>query len=360
MRLSDRNFALALAFGVALALAGCNPAALMPGDLGSDGGGTIGSGPTGQLKIRITDAPAPVDYIDEAWVTITRIDVLRCPDVSDGGDPNAAEPNDPNSVDDPNDPNQPGDPNGLDDDDEGDHDQGDDVDDDDDDDGEHHAERPWITVFDDPNGVPFDLMTLRNGRLADLIDAELPAGSYKQIRVFVDGGRVVLSDGREFPLHVPSGDSSGIKLRLKFEIVEGADTEMLLDFDLSRVFRPVPGGAFEHAREVRGFMFRPSLGLRVADLGESGSLGGEAQDDQGAVHGGVEVVAYRGHTRVATTYTEADGSFAFVGLDPGNYRIAFAGGDGFEPREVRTQVKRGKHTNNANSRSGQHMDAEGG
>ncbi len=323
MRLSDRNLTLVLTLATAVTLAGCNPAMFGPAGDDSD---SADPKPGGQLKVRVTDAPFPIEFVDEAWVTITRIDVLRCPDNAD------------------DDPHEPGDPNDPNDGDGG------------DDDGD--GDRPWITVFDDPNGLPFNLMTLRNGRLADLVDAELPAGSYKQIRVYVDGGRVVLTDGRWFPLRVPSGDRSGIKLRLKFEIVEGEDTEVLLDFDLVRTFKPIPGGAFQHAGEIRGFMFRPSLGLRAADLGESGSLGGEAADDQGDPESGVEVVAYRGKKLVATTYTEADGSYTFVGLSPGNYRLEFQGDDDFEPRELRTRVQRGKHTNNANSRSGKRMSGD--
>jgi hypothetical protein len=252
----------------------------------------------------------------------------------------SAEPSDDAEIEELSDPNQSGDPNSPTDPNDGD---GDD------------AERPWITVFDDPNGVPFDLMTLRNGRLADLVDANLPPGSYKQIRIFVKDGRVVLTDDREFPLSVPSGDRSGIKLRISFEILEGQDTEVLLDFDLSRVFNPIPGGAFKHSQEIRGFKFRPSIGLRAADLGDCGSLGGEATDDEGGATPGVEVTAYRGAEMVATTYTEADGSFAFVGLRPGQYRLEFGEKEGFEPREVTASVERGKRTADADSQSGKRI-----
>ena len=52
-------------------LAGCDGAG------SSDLTGLLGEGGAGRLTVQITDDPFPHEFVAEAWVTITRIDVLR-------------------------------------------------------------------------------------------------------------------------------------------------------------------------------------------------------------------------------------------------------------------------------------------
>lgn len=295
-------------------LAGCDGAGVsdLTGLFGNGGGGA------GRLTVQITDDPFPHEFVAEAWVTITRIDVLRSSDEEEH------EP-------------QLADEEAVDEEEEKEDEESDDEEDDEDEDGDSHGQSRFLTVFQSEEGVEYNLVELRNGRMADLVDAEIPAGSYKQMRIFVSGGRIVLTDAREFPLRVPGGDRSGIKLRFKFEIVDGQVSELLLDFDLSRAFKPVPGGAFRHAGEIREFIFRPSLAMRMANLGKSGCLSGELTDDAGQPRGHATVTAFRGDEEVAGSVTEEDGSYRFVGLPPGEYRLVFEGAD-FDPHELIGQM----------------------
>jgi hypothetical protein len=180
-----------------------------------------------------------------------------------------------------------------------------------------------------------DLLDLTNGVTATLVDTEVPVGRLTQIRLHVVEAAVHLTDGRVFDLDIPSGDQSGIKIfpDPDIEVLSALTTELLLDFDVSRSFHPIPASA-ERAEEISEFFFRPSV--RCANLSETGTLSGRVFDDAGtpgvatddtAIEGAA-VVAYRDGIEAATTATAADGRYALPGLLPGEYTLA-ASASGF-------------------------------
>lgn len=124
-----------------------------------------------------------------------------------------------------------------------------------------------IDVFHDPdNPKVFDLMTLRDGVVAEVATAAVPAGAYKQLRLVVDDAKVTLAEGYEFAdggtemtLKVPSGSTSGIKVQLArdVEASEGAVAELVVDFDIDQNFKlqgnpDTPAG-------IKGILFTPVL-----------------------------------------------------------------------------------------------------
>ena len=264
-----------------LLMAGCEPGA-------ASGGGT------GTVKISITDAPFPVDFIEEAIVTLVRIEIRRADD--DAGEPAPTET--PSG--------EEGD--GVDDDGEG----ADDADDDD-------AGSPFVTVFEGPADI--NLLDLRCGVTAAIGSVEAPAGTYNLIRLIVEQGTIKLTDGRSFDLRVPSGEQTGIKLFTTFTVEDGEVTDLLLDFDLSRAFVPIPGGQVNEASDIDRFQFKPSHGIRAVDLGEAGAIAGSVTDGDEAPLAGATVSALQDDTVIATTTTCADGAYALLGLPPGDYVV---------------------------------------
>lgn len=90
----------------------------------------------------------------------------------------------------------------------------------------------WYRMEIEPE--EYDLLELVNG-VSDLIaDAELPEGTYNQIRLLLGEGNHVVIDGEKFDLIIPSGLSSGIKIHHVFEIVKGQEYRATLDFDAAR------------------------------------------------------------------------------------------------------------------------------
>lgn len=100
--------------------------------------------------------------------------------------------------------------------------------------------KAWEVV----NTVPttYDLLTLRGGAFATLAEALVPAGAYTQIRLKIGAGSNVVVDGTTYPLVVPSGARSGLKLIHHFTVAAGGSTDLTLDFDAEKsVFEAVDG-----------------------------------------------------------------------------------------------------------------------
>jgi len=95
----------------------------------------------------------------------------------------------------------------------------------------HGEAAGWETVFESPQGEEIDLLELVE-EPAHLSTTELPADLYTQVRLVLgDDNRIVIADEREFPLRVPSGQQTGIKIVGEFEVRPGQSTSLLLDFD---------------------------------------------------------------------------------------------------------------------------------
>ncbi|MBP7936466.1 MAG: DUF4382 domain-containing protein [Phycisphaerae bacterium] len=261
---------------------------------GSSPGGCNGvvpigaDGASGTLKVLITDKPFPFEYVEQAIVTVTRVEVRPAGNAGEDEDASGEE---------------------------------------------DEAGGGFVTVFESASGRSFDLLSLQNGRVDVLAEARLAPGQYSQIRVTVVEGEIRLRDGRVFALDVPSGEQTGIKLRCVFAIEAGEEVALLLDVDLSRAFSPVPGGAVKHPAEIVGFRFTPSLACRVVCLDQAASISGCVEDPNGFPIPAVAVTVFDQDVEVSSSVTDEDGTFTLVGLPAGTYRLEFTA-DGYEDTEV--------------------------
>jgi len=129
-----------------------------------------------------------------------------------------------------------------------------------------------ITInFDSPKRI--DLLRYRDGVSFNLLDnqAVLP-GNYQWLRLRItaeqnlqSGSYIKLRDGRQFPLYIPSGSESGLKLSKPFVVAQRATTRLMIDFDLRKSVVAPPG-------QSPNWILRPSL--RLVDLLEVGALKG--------------------------------------------------------------------------------------
>lgn len=125
-----------------------------------------------------------------------------------------------------------------------------------------------------------DLLTLTNGETATLLDGiELPAGQYNWIRLMVNTAPEDLSGGPfseenfcyivigedAFPLVIPSGDQSGLKLNRPFVVPAGGSANFVLDFDLRKSVHTAESGD--------KYILRPTI--RIEDLSKVGTIAGE-------------------------------------------------------------------------------------
>jgi hypothetical protein len=107
----------------------------------------------------------------------------------------------------------------------------------------------WIVL--DSTTRTFDLLTLRNGVSQVLGEAPLDAGQYTQIRLKLAESCTVVVDGHTYPLDVPSGAQTGLKLNHPFEIEPNALYELTLDFDATRSIHVTGNGEYKLSPVIR-------------------------------------------------------------------------------------------------------------
>lgn len=169
-----------------------------------------------------------------------------------------------------------------------------------------------------------NLLELINGASEQIAGLDVPAGTYDLVRVYVRGVNVVLNDGTEFNLNVPSGAQSGIKVFLNppLNIVGGVSEDLILDFDVSKSFKPK--GNMNTPDGITGFNFTPVI--KGSNRSTSGTISGTVttvlEDETIQPLENVQVEILRAdNTVVTTTQTDQDGGYSAPGLLPGIYTV---------------------------------------
>lgn len=176
----------------------------------------------------------------------------------------------------------------------------------------------------------YDLLALQGGVTAALGSAEIPVGTYNQLRMIVDSARVTLKAPVTFTsgsstsvLKVPSGSTSGLKVNLNNVSVVPGETVLLVDFDVSRsfVFQGPPGGP-------KSASFKPVIHATVMDV--AGSIAGTVLP----VEARAGVYAIQGLDTIATAAADTlTGAYVIRFLAPGSYAV-LARADGFQDATV--------------------------
>lgn len=164
----------------------------------------------------------------------------------------------------------------------------------------------------------YDLLALQGGVTAALGSAEIPVGSYSQLRLLVDSARVTLkapitftSGSSTASLKVPSGSTSGLKVNLDNVSVIPGETVLLVDFDVSRsfVFQGPPGGP-------KSASFKPVIHATVMDV--AGSIAGTVLPPSSKAG----LYAIQGLDTIATASADSlTGAYTIRFLAPGMYKV---------------------------------------
>jgi len=215
----------------------------------------------GQLAIKVTDAPFPIDMVESASVTITKVEIRKAGDgISDGN--------------------------------------------------------PFIVLLEDT--LTFNLIELRNGVVDELLKMEIPEGKYNLLRLYVEEATLKIKDGDTYKVKVPSGQQTGIKIFVKpdFSVTGGLTTELLLDFDLSRSFQMI--GSFNNPRGINGFHFKPVI--RAVNNSTAGRIIGTVADTSLVKLANAQVWVMQ-DTVIAETFTDSLGHYGLIGLPAGEYSL---------------------------------------
>jgi hypothetical protein len=167
----------------------------------------------------------------------------------------------------------------------------------------HSTEDGWLVINDTVRY--FDLLQLTNGANVVLGDEFLPAGDYTQIRLILGDDNYLYNNGVKFPLEVPSGEQTGLKLIHPFSIQPDLLYELYLDFNVDKSIHLTGSGKY---------MLKPTIRVQAAVV--SGTISGQVlPTDADAV---VWTVA---GTDTVTTYPNTDGFFKLMTLPAGTYDV---------------------------------------
>lgn len=217
----------------------------------------------GKLVVKLTDAPFPTDLIDQALITIDKIEIRLTDNASEGSN-----------------------------------------------DG-------FIVLSQETQ--QFNLLDLQNGMTADLLALNIDTGKYDMVRVHVSESQIILKDGTSFKLKVPSGATSGLKIQIApaLEVVSGLTSQVLLDFDVSKSF--VIQGNIKVNKGISGFIFKPVVRAVCQQI--SVNISGTVLDSIGAPVAEAYIKLIQGDSIYTSALTNEAGQYALIGIPAGTYNM---------------------------------------
>ena len=170
------------------------------------------------------------------------------------------------------------------------------------------------------NAQAIDVLNYVNGKSALLVSEDFAPGDIKEIRLILGPDSYVIGrDGLRYDLKTPSGQSSGVKLKLDKATLKQRETyQLLLDFDVAKSVKERGGWKVGDDKKER-YVLKPVI--RVV-----------AQDLRGGLRGTVtpvaalpQVLAIRTSGLLSpdtvSTSADASGEYRLGGLAAGTYRV---------------------------------------
>ncbi|WP_411273158.1 DUF4382 domain-containing protein [Daejeonella sp.] len=153
---------------------------------------------------------------------------------------------------------------------------------------------------------PFNILRFRMGKDTLIASRDLPAGRLQEVRLVLnDTGNSVVINGMSYPLTTPSGQTSGVKLKVNENLESGVAYTMLLDFDVAKSIVQTGNGKY---------ILKPVI--RVIPNAVSGSISGVISPAASSP----KIYAITG-TDTLGTISDATGKFWFPGVAAGTYKV---------------------------------------
>ena len=158
----------------------------------------------------------------------------------------------------------------------------------------------------------YNVMDYTNGNSALLTSADFPAGKISQIRLILgNNNTLTLRDGTVVPLRTPSGQQSGLKLKIDAVLVRDVTYQLVLDFDVAKSIV---------ARGNGDYNLKPVI--RTVTTAVAGGIRGSVTP----VAARPLVLAIRTSATpndTLSTTADAAGGFLIRGVSAGTYRVEF-------------------------------------
>lgn len=175
----------------------------------------------------------------------------------------------------------------------------------------------WASL-DVDTGV-YNLLLLTNGLDTLLGEADVPAGRVSQIRLLLGSNNSIMVDSVLYPLTIPSGSQSGLKLNVHEDLAAGTTYVFTLDFDAAKSIVLRGNGTYALKPVIRV--------ITAITVATTGSIEGMIDPPEAIT----AVYAINPVDTVATTFSDSTGHFLLGNITPGIYTISFEPGTGFNP-----------------------------
>jgi hypothetical protein len=181
----------------------------------------------------------------------------------------------------------------------------------------------WVNL--NTNSGIYNLLDFSNGIDTTIANNEIPSGNVSQIRFVLGDSNSVKVDGITYPLTVPSGSESGLKLLVSQNLIPNITYTVLVDFDAAQSIVKTGSG---------DYILKPVL--RVIASGIDGAIKGDIDPD--GVYANIFAVM-NGDTTGATT--DSIGQFNINGLADGNYEVYIHPASPYLKDTISTSVSNG-------------------
>jgi hypothetical protein len=105
-----------------------------------------------------------------------------------------------------------------------------------------------ITILDEKRSM--DILAVSRNDPVVLSNVSVEPGTYKELRLILEDNSTIQVDGETFPIKIPSGSQSGLKLKGPFEIPKGKLFRLTIDFIANESV---------HYNKGQGYMLKPVL-----------------------------------------------------------------------------------------------------
>jgi hypothetical protein len=153
---------------------------------------------------------------------------------------------------------------------------------------------------------PFNILNFRMGKDTLIASQDIPLGNIREVRLVLnDSGNQVKINGVTYTLTTPSGQSSGVKLKVQENLKVGVEYTILLDFDAPKSIVQTGNGKY---------ILKPVI--RVIPNAVSGAITGVIIPSAA----NPKIYAIAG-TDTLGTLSDATGKFWFPGVAAGTYKV---------------------------------------
>lgn len=193
----------------------------------------------------------------------------------------------------------------------------------------------FMTLTDNP--MKYNLLELVNGMTSTMVNAEIPAGDYDLMRLYISSTEMKMLNGESFTYNMNQNGYSGsgmmqngmmlnnqnksidIQLNHSLTISDGSMSEFLLDIDVDQSFT-LEDVTYDNnmMMNMSGFTFMPTM--RFVDMATSGTISGTVQDVDGNLPNATVSLMQNG-TIYTSTHSDANGNYALIGIPEGAYTI---------------------------------------